>query len=53
MDAQPASEGGEDTETRQQKKRQERCNTRFTFETSRCNTYNIRVKADGTLETCF
>jgi hypothetical protein len=30
-----------------------RCNTRSTFETSRCNTCNIRLRADEILETCI
>jgi hypothetical protein len=30
-----------------------RWNTRFTFETSRYNTCNIRLKTDETLETCI
>jgi hypothetical protein len=50
-DAQPAPGGG-DTEARQQKARRG-CNTRSTFETSRCNTCNIRLKTDETLETCI
>jgi hypothetical protein len=29
-----------------------RCNNRSTFKTSRCNTYNIRLKTDESLETC-
>ena len=28
------------------------CNTRSTFKIFRCNTYNIRLKTEETLETC-
>jgi hypothetical protein len=32
---------------------EERCNTRSTFETSKYNSCNIRLKVDETLKTCF
>jgi hypothetical protein len=32
---------------------EERCNTRSAFETFKYNNYNIYLKADETLETCF
>jgi hypothetical protein len=43
----------EETPRRGSRKRGERCNTRSTFEILRCNTCNIRLKVDGTLETCI
>jgi hypothetical protein len=41
----------EETPRRASRKRRERYNTRSTFETFRCNTCNIRLKTDETLET--
>jgi len=43
--------GGGDIKARQQKAMRE-CKIR-TFKTSRCNTCNIRLKTDKTLETCI
>jgi hypothetical protein len=42
VDAQPASGGGDTEEG--SRKRARRCNTRSTFETSRCNNCNILLK---------
>jgi hypothetical protein len=42
-----------ETPRRDSKKRGERCNTRSTFETFRCNTCNIHMKVDEILETCI
>jgi hypothetical protein len=56
VDAQPAAGGGGgDTEAkvRQQKSQDKDAKTRSTFKTSGCNTYNIRLKADETHETCI
>jgi hypothetical protein len=52
-DAQLAPGGGGNTEARKHKGGGGRCNTRSTFKTSRCNTYNIYLKADETLEICI